>query len=72
MRLVRFLVYALAALVGLYALAVILYAVPMVAGLIDDTMEVKFDRPDPSIVADYGNGLNAAQRKAQRSCRGSC
>ncbi|MBV9908935.1 MAG: hypothetical protein JOY52_15405 [Hyphomicrobiales bacterium] len=63
MRLVRFLVYALAALVGLYALAVILYAVPMVAGLIDDTMEVKFDRPDPSIVADYGNGLNAAQRE---------
>jgi hypothetical protein len=62
-RLVRFLVYALAALVGLYALAVILYAVPMVAGLIDDTMEVKFDRPDPSLVADYGNGLNAAQRE---------
>jgi hypothetical protein len=26
-------------------------------------MEVKFDRPDPSIVADYGNGLNAAQRQ---------
>ena len=63
MRLVRFLVYALAALVGLYALAVILYAVPMVAGLIDDTMEVKIDRSDPSIVADYGNGLNAAQRE---------
>jgi hypothetical protein len=62
-RLVRFLVYGLAALVGLYALAVILYAVPMVAGLIDDTMEVKFDRPDPSLVADYGNGLNAAQRE---------
>ena len=35
----------------------------MVGGLIDDTMEVKFDRPDPSIVADYGNGLNAAQRQ---------
>jgi hypothetical protein len=34
----------------------------MIDGLIDDTMEVKFDRPDPSIIADCGNGLNAAQR----------
>jgi RoxA-like, cytochrome c-like len=63
MRLVRLLIYALAALVGLYVLAAVLYAVPMIGGLIDDTMEVKFDRPDPSIVADYGNGLNAAQRQ---------
>ena len=62
MRLVRFLVYALVALVGLYLLAAILYAIPMIDGLIDDTMEVKFDRPNPSIVADCGNGLNAAQR----------
>ena len=56
MRFVRLLLYALAALVGLYMLAVVLYAIPMVGGLIDDTMEVKFDRPDSSIVADYGNG----------------
>jgi hypothetical protein len=35
----------------------------MVGGLIDDTMEVKFDRPDPSIVTDYGNGLNATQKQ---------
>ena len=63
MRLVRLLIYALAALVGLYVLAAVLYAIPMVGGLIDDTMEVKFDRPDPSIVADYGNGLNSAQRQ---------
>jgi hypothetical protein len=35
----------------------------MVGGLIDGTMEVKLDRPDPSIVAEYGNGLNAAQRQ---------
>ena len=62
MRLVRFLVYALVALVGLYLLAAILYAIPMIDGLIDDTMEVKFDRPNPSIVADCGNGLNATQR----------
>jgi hypothetical protein len=63
MRFVRLLFCALAALVGLYALAVVLYAIPMVGGLIDDTMEVKFDRPDPSIVGDYGNGLTPAQRQ---------
>jgi hypothetical protein len=63
MRLGRLLIYAFAVLVGLYALAVVLYAIPMVGGLIDDTMEVKFDRPDPSIVTDYGNGLNATQKQ---------
>jgi hypothetical protein len=63
MRLVRLLIYALAVLVGLYVLAAVLYAIPMVGGLIDDTMEVKFDRPDPSIVADYGNGFTPAQRQ---------
>jgi hypothetical protein len=63
MRLVRILLYALAALVGLYVLAVVLYTIPMVGGLIDDTMAVNFDRPDPSIVTDYGNGLNAAQKQ---------
>jgi hypothetical protein len=63
MRLVRILLCALAALVGLYVLAVVLYAIPIIGGLIDDTMAVKFDRPDPSIVAGYGNGLNAAQKQ---------
>ncbi|HEY1865109.1 MAG TPA: di-heme-cytochrome C peroxidase [Roseiarcus sp.] len=63
MRVVRLLIYALAALVGLYVLVAVLYAIPMIGGLIDDTMEVKFDRPDPSIVADYSNGLNSAQRQ---------
>ena len=63
MRLVRILLYALAALVGLYVLAVVLDAIPMVGGLIDDTMAVNFDRPDPSIVTDYGNGLNAPQKQ---------
>src|SRR6516162_10175671 len=63
MRLVRLLIYALAVLVGFYVLAAVLYAIPMVGGLIDDTVEVKFDRPDSSIVADYGNGLNATQRQ---------
>jgi hypothetical protein len=63
MRVVRLLIYALAALVGLYVLAAVLYAIPMFGGLIDDTMEVKFDRPDPSIVADYNNGLDATQRQ---------
>jgi hypothetical protein len=63
MRLGRLLIYAFAVLVGLYALAVVLYAIPMVGGLIDETMEVKFDRPDPSIVTGYGNGLNATQKQ---------
>ena len=63
MRLVRFLIYALAALIGLYVLAAVLYAIPMISGLIDGTMDVKFDRPGPSIDADYANGLNAAQRQ---------
>ena len=35
----------------------------MIRGVIDDTMEVKFDRPDSSIVADYGNGLTPKQRQ---------
>jgi hypothetical protein len=60
---VRLLSYPLAALAGLNALAAALYAILMISGLIDDTMEVKFDRPDPSIATDYGNGLNAAQRQ---------
>ena len=63
MRFVRLLTYVLAALAGLYLLAAVLYAIPVVSGALDDTMEVKFDRPDPSIVADYGNGLTPAQRE---------
>ena len=59
MRLVRLLLYVLASLAGLYLLAAVLYAIPVVSGVLDDTMEVKFDRPDPSIVADYSNGLTA-------------
>jgi hypothetical protein len=62
-RLFRVLLYVLAALAGLYLLAAVLYAIPMVSGLLDDTMEVRFDRPDPSIVADYSNGLTPPQRE---------
>jgi hypothetical protein len=51
------------ALAGLYLLAVVVYAVPVVAGAMDETMEVKFSRPDPSLVTDYGNGLTAAQKE---------
>ena len=61
MRLVRFLIYALAALIGLYVLAAVLCAIPMIGGVIDDTMEVKFDRPDSSIVAECGLILPKAQ-----------
>lgn len=63
MRLVRIVLYIIAALAGLYVLAAILYAIPVVSGVLDDTMEVKFDRPDPSIVADYNNGLTAKQKE---------
>jgi hypothetical protein len=51
-------------LVGIYLLAVILYAIPVVSGAIDDTMAVKLDRPDPTIVADYSNGLTAEQKES--------
>ena len=63
MRLVRLLTYVLAVFAGLYLLAVLLYAIPVIGGLLDDTMEVRFDRPNPGIVADYRNGLTAAQRE---------
>lgn len=62
-RLGRVLLYVLAALAGLYVLAAVLYAIPMISGLLDDTMDVKFDRPDPSLVADYSNGLTPAQKE---------
>ena len=63
MRLVRSLIYVLAALAGLYLLAAVLYAIPMVSGALDDTMEVRLSRADPSIVADYRNGLTPGQRE---------
>jgi hypothetical protein len=64
MRLVRLLTYVLVILAGLYLLAVVLYAIPVVSGVLDNTMEVKYDRPDPSLVVDYGNGLTPAQRES--------
>ena len=57
MRPVRVLKYVLIGVAGLYLLAAILYAVPVISGALDDTMEVRFSRPDPSLVADYRNGL---------------
>jgi hypothetical protein len=64
MRLTRLLLYVLAAFVGLYLLAAVIYAIPMVSGVLDDTIEVR--RPDASIVADYSNGLTPAQKEAYR------
>ena len=64
MKLVRLLTYVLLAVAGLYFLAAVLYAIPVVSGALDDTMEVKFSRPDPSVVADSGNGLTPAQRES--------
>ncbi|MFO1058190.1 MAG: di-heme-cytochrome C peroxidase [Dongiaceae bacterium] len=64
MRLVRrLLTYALLTLAGLYLLAALLYAIPVVAGALDEGMAVRFDRADPSLVAAYGNGLTPAQRE---------
>ena len=63
MRLVRLLLYVLASLAGLYLLVAVLYAIPVISGVLDNTMEVKFSRADPSIVADYGNGLIPEQKE---------
>ena len=61
MRLVKLL---LILIVGVYLLAAVLYAIPVVSGALDDSMAVKFDRPDPSIIADYRNGLSQQQRES--------
>ena len=61
MRFVRLL---LAVIVAVYLLAAVLYAIPVASGALDDSMEVKFDRPDPPIVAEYSNGLSQQQRQS--------
>ncbi len=61
MRLVKLL---LIVVVGVYLLAAVIYAIPVASGALDDSMEVKFDRADPSIVADYRNGLSQQQRQS--------
>ena len=60
----RFARLLLIVIVGVYLLAAVLYAIPVASGALDDSMEVKFDRPDPSIVADYRNGLSQQQRQS--------
>ncbi len=60
----RFARLLLIVIVGVYLFAAVLYAIPVASGAFDDSMEVKFDRPDPSIVADYSNGLSQQQRKS--------
>ena len=42
MRLVRLVTYVLVTLAGLSLLAAVLYAIPVVSGALDDTMEVRF------------------------------
>ncbi len=61
MRLVKLLIIVV---VGVYLLAAVLYAIPVASGALDDSMEVRFDRADPSIVADYRNGLSQQQRES--------
>ncbi len=60
----RFARLLLAVIVGVYLLAAVLYAIPVASGALDASMEVKFDRPDPAIVADYRNGLSQQQRQS--------
>ncbi len=59
----RLVIYLLMAVLGLYLVAAVLYAIPVTSGALDDTMEVRLSRADPSIVADYGNGLTQAQKE---------
>jgi hypothetical protein len=61
---VRFARLLLTVIAGAYLLAAFLYAIPVASGALDDSMEVKFDRPDPSTVADYRNGLSQQQRQS--------
>jgi hypothetical protein len=63
LTLVRLLAYLLAAVVGLYLVAAVLSAIPVVSGALDDTMKVRLSRADRSIVADYSNGLTPAQKE---------
>ena len=46
LTLVRLPTYLLVGVGGLYLLAAVLSAVPVVSGALDDTMEVKFSRAD--------------------------
>jgi mono/diheme cytochrome c family protein len=64
MKLARIPRYLLVAVTFIYLIAVMLYAIPVISGAVDDAMEVKFDRPDPSLVADYRNGLSQQQRQS--------
>jgi len=64
MKVVRLLKYVCLVLIGTYLLAAVLYAIPVVSGALDDTMAVRFDSPDPTLVADYNNGLTAAQKES--------
>lgn len=52
-------------LAGLHLLAgPFLYANPMFSGVLDGTMEVRFECPDSSIIAGYNNGLRPGQRES--------
>ena len=65
MRLVRrLLAVIVAVVVGVYLLAALVFAIPVASGALDAGMAVRFDRPDPSIVADYRNGLSQQQRQS--------
>jgi hypothetical protein len=61
---VRLLAYVVAAVVGIYVLAAILYAIPVVSGALDESLALRISRPDPALIADYSNGLTPAQKES--------
>ncbi len=63
MKIMRLLKYLLLFLGGISLLAVVLYAIPVVSGVLDDTMAVHFSRPDPALVVEYSNGLTPEQKE---------
>jgi mono/diheme cytochrome c family protein len=64
MKLARILGWLVVGLFGLYLVAALLYTIPLIGGLRDDTMAVTFDRVDPSVIADYANGLTTEERRS--------
>ena len=79
MRLVRSLIYVLTVLVGLYLLAAVLYAIPVVSGALDDSDggEVRPSRSVdrrglPQRAVARQRKPSTTSRRARRSCPGSC
>ena len=57
----RLLLGTLTVLAGLYLLCAVIYAIPVIAGVLDDMMEVHFDQENA--LAGDGNGLSAQEKE---------